>query len=326
LPGAGGKPMAEQPKAMADGDGQAGDALIAALGRCTRPAIVGLAKNAGKTTVLNFLAKSLAASGFRPGIASIGRDGEGVDILTLKKKPRIHLPPGCSCVTTDRLAPLGLELLEQLGGRGVLGTPGIYRCGPGNHVQVELAGVNRIEAMARAVSRLGEYSSPVIVDGALDRRTQGSPALSDGVFLATGATVGNTVELVVRRTMEQIVLLMLPQRSGDGGDGAASEALAIPGAVTDRKVRRAIAAGFAGELIADDWTRIFLTSPTLRLLAGRGVRLAVRSSARLLAVTVNPHNPMGPDLPAAELLGSMRDALAASGVDVPCLDILRPDL
>ncbi len=55
-------------------------------------------------------------------------------------------------------------------------------------------------------------------------------------------------------------------------------------------------------LVAEDFTAIFLSPADRRELAERGVRLAVRKPARLLAVTANPTAPARPPLPAARFL------------------------
>ncbi len=55
-------------------------------------------------------------------------------------------------------------------------------------------------------------------------------------------------------------------------------------------------------LVVEDFTSIFLSPAERRELAERGVPLAVRRPARLLAVTVNPTAPARPPLPAARFL------------------------
>jgi hypothetical protein len=62
--------------------------------------IVGLAKNAGKTTVVNHLLERLEG---RVGLASLGLDGEARDQLTGLAKPRIAPPAGALVLTTTQL-------------------------------------------------------------------------------------------------------------------------------------------------------------------------------------------------------------------------------
>ena len=53
--------------------------------------IVGMAKNAGKTTALNYLIEEAIDEGIVLGITSTGRDGESTDLVTGTDKPRVFL-------------------------------------------------------------------------------------------------------------------------------------------------------------------------------------------------------------------------------------------
>ena len=53
--------------------------------------IVGMAKNAGKTTALNYLIEEAEDESIRLGITSTGRDGETTDLVTNTDKPRGYL-------------------------------------------------------------------------------------------------------------------------------------------------------------------------------------------------------------------------------------------
>ena len=303
-----------------------------------RIAIVGLAKNAGKTTVLNTLINWVAKQDIKLGLASIGRDGEDTDLITLEKKPRIHVPPGCFCVTTNKIAnPIqGLALEEALGEPGVLGIPGIYHAE--QKCQVELVGINMVSAMSFALERLSCLCDLVLVDGALDRRSFALPSLVDGVILATGGTVGNTVDLVVQRTLAQIRLLSLPQCSTGN--------TIIPGAFTDRMAYELLRSSVATEATSDstgvsavddqpsppttthiiqvkDWTRIFLSPGVFDLLHSRGFSLCVAKQIQLAGITTNPYNPSGAWLDPLDLNNAMNQALANSGISVPCFDVVR---
>lgn len=53
--------------------------------------IVGMAKNAGKTTALNYLIEEAIDEGILLGVTSTGRDGESQDLVTGTEKPRVYL-------------------------------------------------------------------------------------------------------------------------------------------------------------------------------------------------------------------------------------------
>src|SRR6476469_4087943 len=63
--------------------------------------VAGLAKNAGKTTVMNHLLATLEGPF---GLASLGLDGEARDQLTGLAKPRVRPPAGALVATADGLA------------------------------------------------------------------------------------------------------------------------------------------------------------------------------------------------------------------------------
>ncbi|MDZ4121487.1 MAG: hypothetical protein U1C33_03650, partial [Candidatus Cloacimonadaceae bacterium] len=65
--------------------------LLAPQGKTTI-ALIGLSKNAGKTSLLNFLIKS--APRIRFGIMSTGRDGEEQDTVFATPKPPVILSAG----------------------------------------------------------------------------------------------------------------------------------------------------------------------------------------------------------------------------------------
>ena len=53
--------------------------------------IVGMSKNAGKTTALNYLIEEAMDEGVNIGVTSTGRDGETQDLVTGTEKPRVYL-------------------------------------------------------------------------------------------------------------------------------------------------------------------------------------------------------------------------------------------
>lgn len=56
--------------------------------------IIGLEKNIGKTTFLNFILEGLSRIDSNPLVLSIGRDGEVEDRLEKTRKPRIKVYKG----------------------------------------------------------------------------------------------------------------------------------------------------------------------------------------------------------------------------------------
>ena len=76
--------------------------------------IIGMCKNAGKTTVLNKLIAELNGSRVRLGLTSIGRDGESTDLVTRTAKPGIYVYEGtlvATAVDMFRLSDITREII-----------------------------------------------------------------------------------------------------------------------------------------------------------------------------------------------------------------------
>ncbi|MGO9762753.1 MAG: hypothetical protein ACLP1Q_15985 [Solirubrobacteraceae bacterium] len=178
-----------------------------------RLALVGLAKNTGKTETLAALLRELEAAGRRVGVTSVGRDGEDRDVIDARiEKPRIRLAGGSLVATTDgllRASGLPHELLEETDIRTPLGRVLIARLRDAG--VIEVAGPSAA-ADVRAVSdaMLAHGAEQVLIDGAVDRRAASSPQVSDGLVLATGAVLGRDIEEVVSQTRDAVELVRLP--------------------------------------------------------------------------------------------------------------------
>src|SRR5512146_1725525 len=67
--------------------------------------VVGTGKNVGKTVTMRAIYDAALACGVRPGLASIGRDGEAIDIGDSQAKPRLFLRPGTVVATARDVLP-----------------------------------------------------------------------------------------------------------------------------------------------------------------------------------------------------------------------------
>ena len=65
--------------------------------------IIGMNKNVGKTTTLNYILKE-ARGKVSLGLTSIGRDGEEIDVVTSTEKPKIYIEKN-AMVATARSDP-----------------------------------------------------------------------------------------------------------------------------------------------------------------------------------------------------------------------------
>jgi hypothetical protein len=190
-----------------------------------RLALVGLAKNTGKTETLARILAEHAQAGRTVGVTSIGRDGEQHDVIDARiDKPRIMLAAGGLVASTDallRASGVAHERLVQTGVRTPLGEVLIARLS--EQGAVEVAGPSAgedLRVVSDAMSAFG--AEQVLIDGAIDRRAASSPAVADGLVMATGAVLGEEIEAVVAATKDAVDLVRLPV----AGLPVASEALA----------------------------------------------------------------------------------------------------
>jgi hypothetical protein len=197
-----------------------------------RLALVGLAKNTGKTEALAALLRELEAQGRRVGVTSVGRDGEERDVIDSRiEKPRVVLSAGSLVATTDgllRASAIPHEVLVDIGVRTPLGRVLLARLEAVG--AIEVAGPSAA-ADVRAVSdaMLAQGAEQVLIDGAIDRRAAASPAVADGLIIATGAVLDHDIGEVVLQTRDAVELVRLAGIDEDPETGPRLRALANVG-------------------------------------------------------------------------------------------------
>jgi hypothetical protein len=191
--------------------------LAQLLAPIRRLALVGLAKNTGKTETLAALLRELQAASIAVGVTSVGRDGEERDVIDARiAKPRVDLPAGSLVATTGpmlRASAIAHERLLQTGMRTPLGEVVVARLQARG--TVEVAGPSAaadVRAVSEAMAGLG--AEQVLIDGAVDRRAASSPDVADGLVLATGAVLDERIERVVALTQDAVELVRLPRATG----------------------------------------------------------------------------------------------------------------
>lgn len=178
-----------------------------------RVALVGLAKNTGKTVTLGAILSELEARGVTMGVTSIGRDGEASDALDdAIAKPPIELPAMALVATTE-------PLLERSEGRAEVVLATEHRTPLGRVVvarllergAIEVAGPTAAQDVGEVVETMRRLGAErLLVDGSIDRRAGASPRLADGVVMSTGAVLSADLDQLVRRTKAAVELLTLP--------------------------------------------------------------------------------------------------------------------
>ncbi len=320
--------------------------------------VVGLAKNTGKTTVLLYLIDHLGTVPGKLALTSTGRDGEAIDEITGKQKPSVTVREGTLATTGGRSLgeASGLSVVRETPYTTATGAIVVVRAR--RTVQVVLEGPATAAEMGRLVADLIEHEGArrVIIDGSLDRIAAAAPGISEGVILAAGAVLGPDAATAVRKTRHAVGLLMTGQSpvavpaaagvsrycavSADGTDweirkGSVITDLAavigmlekggrylfVSGALTDEVLEALMERGLFPVVIARDATRLFVSERVSARFTAAGGAVRVERPIRLIALTVNPHNPEGIDFDPDGFLAAMRKGIP----DVPVFDIVREE-
>lgn len=323
--------------------------------RCV--SIIGMCKNAGKTTALNRIIRESARAGKGLALTSIGRDGEDQDLVTGTKKPGIYIPEGTLIATASDLVvrhcDVTREILDTTGIFTPMGEVVIFRARSGGNVQ--LAGPSMTSQLAfvrEDFFRLG--ADLVLIDGALSRKSLCSRQVTEATILCTGASYHKNLQTVVEDTAYQCRILTLPEATDDRllpladtdsrenllltesqvlpVTGSLEEALRknkaeavfFGGALTDHLVKPLILSAAPLQvvrLVVRDASKILLKPDSFEKLQRRGVELQVLRSVNLAAVTVNPFSAYGFHFDAGRLLEEMR-----SRIDLPVIDVMEDSL
>jgi len=336
----------------------AAERLADLLAATRRVALVGLAKNTGKTETLAAILRELGKRGTPVGVTSIGRDGEARDVIDARiEKPRIVLPARSLVASTDalvRATGLAYELLERTRVRTPLGEVVIARLAQDG--AVEVAGPSTAEDLGRVSDAMLAYGAEqVLIDGSIDRRAASSPAVADGLVIATGAVLGEEIETVVTATRDAVELVRLPLADAGPADasndwstepalernlvlGAEPAEIAtllrehpgagtfhVEGALSEHFLEGLLAARTARagrelRIVVGDPTKVFLTHHGVGWYRRQGVAIEVRRTIALQAITVNPVAPQSHRFDSRQL----RELIEATVGDVPVLDVLDP--
>lgn len=218
-------------------------------------AIVGTAKNTGKTETLNYLLRRLneESTGI-VGVTSIGIDGEKRDQVTQTEKPEIVFQNGMLFATAEqyyRLKQLPAEVLEvEREFTTSIGKLILSRAkGRGKAL---IAGPPTTGGLRKIIQSMQEWKADlVIVDGALSRLSLASPSVAEGMILATGASYSAQPEKLIQRTKELYQLIQLPEFPD--GDLALELEEVDKGIRIFTRDREVIDTGIVSALLPDLW-------------------------------------------------------------------------
>lgn len=287
--------------------------LLRRLAAVPRIGFLGLAKNTGKTTAFNFVARLFHEHGERPGLVTSGRDGEATDLLFGNPKPPVTALRGQRLVTTEDEAARSTAGLRPMAGSlssTALGRLRVYEVTrPG---EVVLVGPVTCDDLAAATERLlAAGCGRILVDGAVNRKAFARPGLVDGIVACTGAALDADLDRLVEKTADALAPFRLPLRTTPNGR-------TVSGLFSDEAAAELLVGGFRGTVTVGDPSKVFLEAHTWRRLAAAGVEVAVRETVPVLALCVNPTSPSGARMDGAALLARLHHAFP----DLPTMDVI----
>jgi hypothetical protein len=317
--------------------------------------VVGMAKNTGKTTCLNFIIRCFGEKQKQIAVTSIGIDGEERDVLYDTPKPRITLYKGAIFITSERhyadkeFPAEMLAISNRFTPLGRLITARALDTG-----KVILSGPSDLEGLREMMANMSSMGvSLTLVDGAFSRMSLASPVVSEAAVLCTGAACTSQLPELVRRTKFCYRLINSEQAPesisaklfslGNGvwlldkygvEDKIASsvftfnseaikfsekdDTVYVNGAVTDSFLET-LCAGKMKEvtLIVHDFSKLFIRQHTYDKFVRLGGKLQVLRKTKLIAVCTNPVSPEGVRLNPVVLREEMQREL-----QIPVYDIM----
>lgn len=330
------------------------DSLLELTACFDRVSIVGMCKNAGKTTVLNRMLKECGAAGLNAALCSVGRDGEKIDVVTKQKKPEILINEGTLFATAGSLissCEVEKERLLSTGVRTALGEVIVYRAISRGLIELSGPSMNsQLPTLIRYFQSCG--AEKVLIDGAVSRKASSSPTVASCTILCTGADYNSDIEAVVADTAHAAALLSTEALQDERAkaiiashkersvllisndysqaayglyetipekDKTSAKYAYFPGALTDRLCESALGGGQTAEgftLVSAYASKLMISRGMAAKLASRGIGLLVLDPVSVACICVNPHCTSGPDFDRESLRSKMQGAVSLPVINV----------
>lgn len=325
--------------------------LAPLVGDASPVTVIGLCKNAGKTTAMRRLMAELGEE--RLALTSVGRDGEGTDLVTGTEKPDLYLKAGDLFATARGMLCLCDATLEVVGLTDVmtpLGPVAIFRTLSDGYVQ--LAGpsaAGQLTPLCREFEALG--AQRVLIDGAAGRKSLAGAGVEGVALLCTGASLDRDMELVVAETAHTCWLferttpdaptlrqaldglearfalftpegepleLPLDESGGPRWNKLPRKPLAVwaAGGITDPLLKTLARRGAPTLLVAADATHVLAGRSALELFLRNGGELRVRRKLTIAAVAANPWSAYGWHFQPEKFISALRQA-----IDLPVVNV-----
>ncbi len=172
-------------------------------------AIVGLSKNSGKTTFLNWL---LSKSNIdNCGIITTGRDGEELDLVSGNKKPKVLIPENFYYTTLSHEISQNshfLEVIEKLPFFAT-GKP-LWLVKTHAEIEAEIVGPASVKSQLDLAKHILEKgANHIFIDGALDRKSIALSNDIDSLILVVSPVAGN-LDTIINELNKIYLLTKIP--------------------------------------------------------------------------------------------------------------------
>lgn len=325
--------------------------LAPLVGDASPVTVIGLCKNAGKTTAMRRLMAELGEECL--GLTSVGRDGEATDLVTGTEKPDLYIKSGDLFATARGMMHLCDVTLEVAGLTGVmtpLGEVAVFRALSDGYIQ--LAGpsaAGQLPPLTEQFQALG--ARRVLIDGAAGRKSLAGAGVEGVALLCTGASLDRNMDLVVAETAHT-ARLFAARRPENSSLCAAldrcterfalfrpgGEPLDLPldetgapkwnklprercvlwaaGGITDPLLKTLGRRGAPLTLVAADATHVLAGRGAYELFLRGGSTLAVRRELTIAAVGANPWSAYGWHFDPDAFVNALREVL-----DLPVVNV-----
>jgi hypothetical protein len=239
--------------------------------------VVGTGKNVGKTVTMRAIYRACIEGTVTCALASIGRDGEAVDLGDAAPKPRLWLEPSTVIATAREVLPSSpaSELLALTPYRTAIGALVYARVRSGAHY--ELIGPPSASALRAVVGDLLAFAQNALIDGSVDRIAALAGG-DDAIVVSCGAGAAATMGQAVDAVRALVVRLRTPRF--EGGD-----VRAIDGALTPAIVAQLIRERETRAIVVRDPTQIALNGKAA-LHAFERLTIRCQRPLRVIAATV----------------------------------------
>lgn len=314
-------------------------------------------KNTGKTECLNYVINRLQEFDKTIAITSIGIDGENVDQVSNTHKPEIEIGEGVIFITSEKHYKQKLidsEILDVSKRSTSLGR--LVTARAKSRGKLIFSGPSNTIWLKELISEMDKYGvDTTIIDGALSRKSLGSPSITEAMILTTGAALSANIPNLVAKTKYVHSLINIDTHITKFRDELLSKSqglwsispddseifdLEIPSTFLLDKYKDKMfkhsnlifASGVVGDKILDflrvqkniseitlvvkDFTKIFASQQTYNSFIAKGGRISVLLKTKLIAVCVNPVSPEGYVLDSEKL----RENLSKE-INIPVYDI-----